>query len=142
MTCNMTIFKISCSRTSPKQYQTTIGSGTKRCTGNVDEYMRSIYKNDPLNEYIAKVQLVHPNDCRCRRKMLLKGGDTQELVREKERVGRNGLVLVVSLDKLSPMVKTIRQTDTRGGRKMRSKFETPNFDRRFQANGSERDDTT
>ena len=104
--------------------------------------MHSIYQNDPLDEYIAKVQLVHPNDCRCRRKMLLKGGDTQNLVGEKERVGRNGLVLVVPLDELSPMVKTTRQMDIGDDRKTRSKFGPRNFDWRFRANDGERDDTT
>ena len=79
MTYNMTIFKISSFGASPKQYQMAVGSGTERCTGNVDEYMRSIYQNDPLDKYIAKVQLVYPNVRRGRRKTLQKGGDTHKL---------------------------------------------------------------
>ena len=74
--------------------------------------MRNIYRNDPFNKYITKVELIHPINLWCHRKKLPKGGDTQNLAGEKERVGINGLVVVVPLDELSLMVKMTHQTDT------------------------------
>ena len=124
----MTIFKISSSGTSPKQCKTAVGSGTERCTGNVDEYMCTIYQNDPLDEYITKVQLVCPPDLRCHRKTLPKGGDTQNLIGEKWRVAENGLVGFVPLATLIPTVSSTRRTVVGVGRKTQSKLRIQNFD--------------
>ena len=124
----MTIFEISSFETSPKQCKTTIDSGTERCTGNVDEYMHSIYQNDPLDEYIAKVQLLRPTDLRFRWKTLPMGGDTQNLVGEKERVVENGLVGFVPLSTLVPTVPTIRREMVGVGRKTQSKLKIQNCD--------------
>ena len=58
----MTIFKISSSGTSPKWCTVAVGGSSEWCTENDDEYMHDIYKNDSLDEYITKVQLLRPND--------------------------------------------------------------------------------
>ena len=84
--------------------------------------MCTIYQNDPVDEYITKVQLVCPPDLRCHPKTLPKGGDTQNLIGEKWRVAENGLVGFVPLSMLVPMVPTIRREVVGVGRKAQSKL--------------------
>ena len=128
----MTIFKISSSGTSPKRCTVAVGGSSEWCTENVDEYMHGIYQNDHLDEYITKVQLLRPNDLRCRRKTLPKGGDTQNLAGEKRRVDRNDLVGFVPLFTLVPKVPTTCRVVVGVGRKTQSKLTDQNFDWRFR----------
>ncbi|XP_062119413.1 type IV inositol polyphosphate 5-phosphatase 9-like [Humulus lupulus] len=79
-----------------------------------------------------KVQLLRPNDLRCRRKTLPKGGDTQNLAREKRRVDRNELVGFVPLSMLVPRVSTTRQEVVGVGRKTQSKLTDQIFDWQFR----------